>query len=516
MQPLLTVSLRHLFPTASFIGCANIQVSDARCSSYEIVPRSMFAVIAGRHQHGQEFIADAVRRGATSLLVETPHSSWELPQCVVPDVREAYARICHALFADPTRNLEVVGVTGTNGKTTTTWLVRSIIEAARGSCGLLGTIENSDGIGHVTSTLTTPGSRDLAMTMASTRKNLARYATLELSSHALDQKRSHGTQLDVAIITNLTQDHFDYHGSLEHYRSSKARIFSHLKHGGTAVLNADDPAMEYFRSFTRGTEVITFGMSSQSDVRGELIEQTAEGTHFRVTIQDESVLFFTPLIGSHNVSNALAAIAGCRKLGLSLEEMRSGIERLRHVPGRLQQVALGQPCHVWVDYAHTEDGLQRAIAALRPLVSGRLTVVFGAGGDRDPGKRPQMGRAASAADQAIITNDNPRSEQPEAIAAAILAGWCRFEPPEIVLDREVAIRSAIHASGPGDGVLVAGKGHEKFQIIGSQQIPFDDLNACLDAILSHPLRISWPASPRFRRCSALGQFHHLEESDRSA
>ena len=506
MQPLITVRLRHLFPTASFIGCADLRVREAVCSSAEVTAGCLFAAVPGTARHGREFVGEAVQRGARSLLLDRPIAECPLPQCVVPNVREAFARLCHALYADPTRHLGVVGVTGTNGKTTTTWMVRSILEAARGPSGLIGTIETSDGIGRGPASLTTPGSRELARLLALTRKNQVRFAALELSSHALDQCRTAGTQLDVAVVTNLTQDHFDYHGTFENYRLAKSRIFSHLKRSGTAVLNADDPAAMSLQPLTGSSQVVTYGLHPDAQVRGEVLDQSVDGTHFRVTAGSESAVSFTPLIGRYNISNALAAIASCRQLGLSLPEMTPGLERLSSVPGRMQRVQAGQPFEVWVDYAHTEDGLRGAIAAVRPLVTGRLTVVFGAGGDRDPGKRAPMGRAAAEADIAIVTSDNPRSECPEAIARQIVSGWPRSILPQVILDRESAIQQAIHAAGPGDGVLIAGKGHEEFQIIGTEKRPFRDIEVSRAAIASHPHKThDWPQPPHLLKVRSVGK-----------
>lgn len=496
MQPLITVRLRRLFPTASFIGCADLWVRNAACSSQEVTPDCLFAAVPGTVTHGREFVNEAIQRGATSLLLDRPLPDCPLPQCILPGVREAYARLCHSLFADPCRQLGVVGVTGTNGKTTTTWMVRSILEAARGPCGLVGTIENSDGIGRSPATLTTPGSRDLAILLASTRRNLVRFAALELSSHALDQSRTSGIQLDVAVITNLTQDHFDYHGTFENYRLAKSRIFCHLKRGGTAVLNADDPEAMSLWPLTGSSQVVTYGLHLDADVRGEILEQSVEGTRMRVTAGTESVDCFTPLIGTYNVSNALAAIASCRQLGLSLREMPLGLARLSLVPGRMQRVNCGQAFEVWVDYAHTDAGLCGAIAAVRPLVPGQLTVVFGAGGDRDSSKRALMGRAAADADHVIVTSDNPRSECPQAIVQQILSGWTRSTPPLVILDRAAAIQRAIHSAHPGDGVLIAGKGHEEFQIIGTNKQPFRDLDVARAALSAHPQREEiWPRQP---------------------
>ena len=516
MRPLITVSLRHLFPNASFIGCADMRVRDAVCTSAEVTPGALFAALPGTARHGRDYITDAIQRGAKSLLLDQPIPECALPQCIIPSVREAYSRLCHCLYADPTRYLGVVGVTGTNGKTTTTWMVRSILEAARGPSGLIGTIETSDGIGRCAATLTTPGSRDLALLLASTRRNLVKYSAIELSSHALDQDRSSGTQLDVAVVTNLTQDHFDYHGTFENYRLAKSRIFRLLKRGGAAVLNADDPAVMTLLPFTGSAQVVTYGLGLEAEVRGEILEEAAEGTHFRVSAGTTEAVCFTPLIGRYNVSNALAAIASCRQLGLSLHEMAPGLERLRLVPGRMQRISCGQSYEVWVDYAHTEDGLRGAIAAVRPLVPGRLTLVFGAGGDRDPGKRVLMGRAAAAADVVIVTSDNPRSESPEKIAREIVSGWPYPTPPQIILDREAAIQNAICSAGPGDGVLIAGKGHEEFQIIGTERRPFRDVEISREAITARLLREkNWPGAPhhmKIRNAGNVTEIHQAESS----
>ena len=517
MRPLITVSLRHLFPHASFIGCADLRVRDAACASAEVTPGALFAALPGTARHGREYVSDAIQRGAKSLLLDRPMPECPLPQCVIPSVREAYSRLCHCLYADPTRSLGMVGVTGTNGKTTTTWMVRSILEAARGPSGLIGTIETSDGIGRCAATLTTPGSHDLAMLLASTRRNLVKYAALELSSHALDQDRSSGTQLDVAVVTNLTQDHFDYHGTFANYRLAKSRIFGLLKRGGAAVLNADDAAVMTLLPLTGSSQVVTYGFSGEAEVRGEVLEETVEGSHFRVTVGTTSSVCFTPLIGRYNVSNALAAIASCRQLGLTVGEMVPGLERLRLVPGRMQRIDCGQPYEVWVDYAHTDDGLRGAIAAVRPLIRGRLTLVFGAGGDRDPGKRALMGRAAAAADVVILTSDNPRSESPEKIANEIVSGWPHATPPQILLDRETAIQAAIDSASPGDGVLIAGKGHEEFQIIGTEKRPFRDLEVSRAAITDRSLREkNWPGPPHLLKIRNAGNVSVILRAESSS
>ncbi len=500
MRPVMAVNLRSLFPTASFVGCADLRVTEAFSESGVVQPGGLFAALPGTRGHGIRYLPEAMTRGAMSLLTERAVPECQLPQCVVRDVRVAFGRLCHALYRDPSRTLNLAGITGTNGKTTTTYMIRAILEAAGHPTGLSGTIEIDDGEQAISSRLTTPGCRELAEWAAKLRRAGYRHAAMEVSSHALDQGRLAGMQLDVALVTNLTQDHFDYHGDIEAYRAAKAQIFGHIRPGGVAILNADDPgAMSFEPAAGSAARMVTFGFDERADVRARMLDTTVNGSVFEVTANDKTATLRTPLIGRHNVSNALAAIAVCRTFGIELSDMERGLAALTSVPGRMQRIATSEPFAAWVDYAHTDDGLRRAIAAVRPLIAGRLILVFGAGGDRDPIKRPLMGVAAASADLVFVTSDNPRSEAPEAIVRDILSGWPTATAlPQVVLDREAAIFAAVASAQPGDGVLIAGKGHEAYQQIGSEKRPFCDRETCRRAIDAHPSTMGCPAPHLFQ------------------
>jgi UDP-N-acetylmuramoyl-L-alanyl-D-glutamate--2,6-diaminopimelate ligase len=469
------VSARQVLPEAVVIGAEDLWIADACDHSSHVGPESLFAVIAGRRTHGRDFVAEAIRRNAMGLLVDTPLSGVTIPQCVVPDVRAGYARLCAAAAGQPTRRVRVVGVTGTNGKTTVAWMIRTILAAAGQRCGVLGTVEYSDGFETGPASLTTPDPRTLSHWLARMADRGTPFAAIELSSHALHQSRFAGHELATAIVTNVTQDHFDYHGSLEDYWSAKARILELVTPGGCVGLNLDDPqslAMQFRIPAT--VRRVTFGLTSTADISAQLLEQSLQGTRFRLTIHGESHTCSTSLVGRHNVSNCLAAAVATTALGVSPAQIIAGLEQFRGAPGRLERISAGQPFDVFVDYAHTDDALQRCLHSLRAITAGRLICVFGAGGDRDRSKRPLLGRAASLADLAIITSDNPRSEDPAKIIADIVPGYSGATPAVIEPDREAAIRLAMDRAQPGDCVLIAGKGHEQEQVVGSQRLAFDD------------------------------------------
>jgi UDP-N-acetylmuramoyl-L-alanyl-D-glutamate--2,6-diaminopimelate ligase len=484
IQSATPVSLRRLFASASFVGCGDIAVSDVTADSHACRAGSLFAALPGTVADGVDYIDEAIDRGATAVLVERPVTSAHVHQCVVPDVRRAYANICEALYGYPSRRLGIVGVTGTNGKTTVTWLVRAILEAAGWPTALLGTIEYSDGIESEPATLTTPCAKTISRWLATAAARATQYAAIELSSHALDQSRAASTLLDVAIVTNITQDHFDYHGTFGAYRKSKTRILEQLKRRGLVVLNADDPSTADLAALTsNGTQVRTFGLERDANVTAEHIQLTPRGSTFRLRTSVDSVDVRTHLIGRHNVANCLAAAVAAMHVGLPLPEIAEGIEALEFVPGRMERVESDRPFHVYVDYAHTEDALRRAVAAVREVTDGRVLCVFGAGGNRDRSKRPLLGRAAGEADVAVVTSDNPRHEHPHQIIDEILKG-CREASVAIHVEpnRAEAIRWAIAQAEPGDAVLVAGKGHETVQIVGEERRPFDDRSVCLAAL----------------------------------
>lgn len=478
------VSLRRLFPTASFVGCADVRVNDATERADRCAPGVLFAAKPGHRHDGADFAGEAVRRGAAALLVETPMAGLSVPQCVVPDVGRSFSVLCSNLAGRPMRSVRTVGVTGTNGKTTVTWLVRSLLGSAGHACGLLGTVEYSDGHLASPASLTTPETETFWDWFTAMAQRRTPFAAVELSSHALHQDRVAGAELEVGIVTNITRDHLDYHGTEAGYQASKAKLLSLVRPGGTVVLNQDDPSVDALRPrVPTGVDVMTFALARRAAVTADRIEQTPGGTRFRLSIRGRSVEVATPLVGRHNVANCLAAAAACEQFGLDVEQIADGLRRAGPPPGRLQRVSVGEPIEVFVDFAHTPDALANAIAAVRPVGGGRVLVVFGAGGDRDRSKRPLLGAAASAADVVVVTSDNPRSEDPNRIIEEILAGFdaerCEayVEP-----DRATAIALAVAAAQPGDVVLVAGKGHETTQKFADRTVAFDDRVAAAAAL----------------------------------
>jgi UDP-N-acetylmuramoyl-L-alanyl-D-glutamate--2,6-diaminopimelate ligase len=480
----MTVSLRRLLPDASFVGCADVVVSDITEHSGECASGAVFAAVPGTHRRGADYIPEALARGASAVMTSQPLAAIRVPQCVVADVRKAYAEVCHALSGYPSWRLGLAGVTGTNGKTTTTWLVRSILETAGRPCGILGTVEYSDGMERAAARLTTPDAKSFSRWLESMVSCRTRYAAVELSSHALDQHRAAGTLLDAAVVTNVTQDHFDYHGTAERYLAAKARILGMLKRSGLAVLNAEDPlTVALAEQIPATAQVCTFGIDSAADVFADRVRLSRQGSRFRLRHRAGEVDVYLPLVGRHNVANSLAAASVAMHFGLSLSDIAAGLEAVGAVPGRLEAVNCGQDFGVFVDYAHTDDALHRAIAAVREITTGRVYCVFGAGGDRDRSKRPLMGRAAAAADVPVVTSDNPRSEDPRAIIDDILPGFDDSSVlPHVEPNRASAIAWALEQAAPGDSVLIAGKGHERVQIVGSEHIPFDDASVCRKAL----------------------------------
>ena len=471
------MELRRVLPSASFVGSSQIRVSGAVCHTQDVRPGVLFAAIPGTTGDGQRFITEAIQRGAVAVLVRTPLPGVTVPQCVVPDVRRAYAQVCSAAAGHPAQTLKTVGITGTNGKTTTTWLVRGLLANAGLRCGLLGTVEYHDGVQGQTASLTTPDASVLSTWLARMVRAGTTHVALEASSHALDQDRISATGLDVAAITNITQDHFDYHGDFGAYCSVKERIWSHIKPGGIGIVNLDDPASAASRGSRTDVNFVTVSCEHRpADIRAEVIHTTLFGTAFELHLPHGSALVTSPLVGLHNVSNCLVAATAAWHLGLTAEQIAHGLSRPLLVPGRLQRIECGQSFAVFVDYAHTDDALRRCVQGLKQLTPGRVLVLYGAGGDRDRTKRPLLTQAAQTADFAMLTSDNPRTEDPQSIIRDCLAGASPTLPaPVAVVDRREAIREILSLARPGDSVLIAGKGHETEQIIGHERHHFDDV-----------------------------------------
>ena len=449
-----------------------VEVSGVQQDSRAVRPGDLFVAWSGSSHDAHDFLDGAVAAGAAAAIVERPVPGVAVPQIRVDNARLAAAVASGFVAGDPWRQLRTVGVTGTNGKTTTTLLLRGLLgrDAPCAAIGTLGVVGPDGRVEDGTSGLTTPGPVRLAEWLAALANSGVGGVVVESSSHALDQFRLDGIRFDVAAFTNLTRDHLDYHGSRERYLAAKARLLELGKDGATAVINADDDAWSVLR---HTGPVLTYGTRAGADLRATALRLSSRGSSFELAWQGARYPVELPLPGAFNVSNALCAAACALALGQKPETVAAGLAEATPVPGRLECIVRG-PFDVFVDFAHTPDALNQVLKALRPLVSGRLIVVFGAGGDRDPTKRSEMGAAVSRhADIVVVTSDNPRTEDPAAIVAQVSAGVTAADPVEIVSRRE-AIRWALGRARPGDAVLLAGKGHETYQIVGTETLPFDE------------------------------------------
>jgi len=441
--------------------------------SRRVEPGALFVAVRGSEADGHRFVADAVARGAAAVVVEAPVEAGA-PQVVVSDGRRAAIALARAWYGDPAGSLTMVGITGTNGKTTTTGIVRHLLNRQHDAASI-GTLGAFDGAGErVPSTagsLTTPGPVDLQATLAELRDRGMRAVVMETSSHSLDQGRLDGLVFQALGFTNLTRDHLDYHGTMEHYLAAKLKLLNLAAKDAAVAVNADDPV---WRAIPRTARTVSFGFHPEADLRATDPALDATGCRFRVEGRFGIAEVSLPLPGEFNVANALAAAAVVLGMGHSLGRVVERLNTVPQVPGRMERLA-SQPFVVLRDYAHTPDALERALAALRPVTPGRLIVLFGCGGDRDRGKRPIMGKiAGTLADLAVVTSDNPRTEDPEAIIADVMTGLPPGAPHLRVADRREAIRQALEAARSGDTVLLAGKGHETYQVIGKDYRPFDE------------------------------------------
>jgi UDP-N-acetylmuramoyl-L-alanyl-D-glutamate--2,6-diaminopimelate ligase len=456
----------------------DVEITALAYDNRRVEPATLFFCVPGFTRDGHDFAPDAVARGAAALVVERP-LGLGVPEVVVEDVRAAMAQAAARFHGDPSRRLQVVGVTGTNGKTTTAFLVREVLEAAGIRTGLLGTVKSVIGGREETVERTTPEAIDLQATLARMRAGGDAAAAIEVSSHALELRRADGVHYAAAVFTNLTQDHLDFHPDMESYFQAKRRLFTDLS-PGTAVINVDDP---YGRRLAEELpRAVTYAISNEADWRVTDLRTGFAGSDFVLWTPEAEAAIHIPLPGRFNVLNAVAALATARSLGVALEDGVRALSDAGRVPGRFEPVDAGQEFAVLVDYAHTPDSLENVLRAARDLAEGRVICVFGAGGDRDRGKRPLMGEiAARLADRAIVTSDNPRSEDPEAIIDAIVAGAER--PVEREPDRRAAIADAVAAARPGDVVVIAGKGHEQGQeFADGRKEPFDDVAVAREAL----------------------------------
>jgi UDP-N-acetylmuramoyl-L-alanyl-D-glutamate--2,6-diaminopimelate ligase len=453
----------------------NLPIAGVCEDSRRIRPGELFVARAGTKTDGARFLADAKARGAVAAVVQNPISDCSLPQIVVPDVNQAASILANAFFDRPDRAVRVLGITGTNGKTTTTYLLRHLLGKVGVRCGMVGTVEIDDGTSQCEAEMTTPSATQIAQLLAGMRDNGCRACAMEVSSHALDQGRTAGVRFAGAAFTNLTGDHLDYHKTMDQYAAAKAKLFASLDQSAVAAVNDDDPYTPRMIEDC-GARILRFGFNESADYRAMMPAITAAGTHFILRTPDGQTEVSMKLIGRHNIENALAAatLAG-EVFGLTVHQIASGLRDALGAPGRLQPVLCGQPFAVLVDYAHTDDALENVLTALRPLTRGKLRVLFGCGGDRDRTKRPRMARCAEKfADVVYVTSDNPRTENPAAIIDEIVTGLTRSKPAMVELDRHKAIERILGDARDGDVVLLAGKGHENYQIVGTEKRHFDD------------------------------------------
>ncbi len=485
--PVPMTTLLEALPDKTVLGNLPETVRGVAYDSRQVGPGELFVAVPGLKQDGRRYIADALGRGAAAVVVEGPDplGGTATGRIVVPSSREALARLADAYYGHPAKALTVIGITGTNGKTTTSYLVESLLRAGGRQTGLVGTIQYRIGAESLRAGQTTPEAVELQSLLARMVAAGVAAVAMEVSSHALALHRVDGIEFDAAVFTNLTQDHLDFHGTLEEYRKAKARLFRLLaeshKPRRAAVINGDDPAGAWMVEAldATGVEVVTFGMTAGAPVRPRVFSSGMAGIRLEAETPRGVVRVASPLVGEHNVMNLLGAIGVGLALAMDPDAIGRALSGVSTVPGRFERVEAGQPYLVVVDYAHTPDALERTLGTARKLVAlgGRLGVVFGCGGDRDRGKRPLMGEIATRlADRLWVTSDNPRSEQPEAIIAEIVAGIPRagLDRHVTILDRKAAIRSALAWARAGDVVVIAGKGHETYQIIGSEVLPFDD------------------------------------------
>ncbi len=479
LSALRAEALPELLGASEVRGALRGEWDMVRYDSRDVKPHDLFVAVSGLRQDGHAYVESAARRGARAAVVERFVPEAEVPQIRVPSSRRALAILAGEETGHPSRELTLAGVTGTNGKTTTAHLIRAVFEEAGMKAGFVGTVGYEFDGRRESAAHTTPEAPDLMRMLRDWRARGAKAVAMEVSSHALALERTYGLAFDVGVFTNLTQDHLDFHGTLEAYRDAKARLFRSETRGDrtkrfSGAVNTDDPVGRWLQTYTDGP-VVGFGTGDPADIRAEDVRLRPDGTSFRIRQGEETTEVSLRLRGAFNAMNALAAFAAGRTLGIPRSSIVAGIEKVASVPGRLEPVDEGQPFQVLVDYAHTPDALERALEAVRAFGPARVVCVFGCGGDRDKGKRPLMGAvAARLADRVILTSDNPRSEDPLAILREIEAGVRGARNVRTIPDRAEAIGAAIEACAAGDALLIAGKGHETYQILGVRTIPFDD------------------------------------------
>jgi UDP-N-acetylmuramoyl-L-alanyl-D-glutamate--2,6-diaminopimelate ligase len=474
-------------------GSVDRVVESIAYDSRRVQRNGLFVALRGEKSDGHQFIEQAVEKGATVVVTEREVQTPRATCVVVDNTRSALADLAGTFYQQPARRLKLAAVTGTNGKTTTTFLIKHICEKAGLRCGLLGTVRYEIGDRVLPAVRTTPESLEVYDLLAQIVNAGCKAAAMEVSSHAIALDRVRGLEWDVAVFTNLTQDHLDFHGTMENYFEAKAKLFTDLvdqksKQKPTAVINIDDRYGRLLAErLNKKVSVITYGLGVQADFRASNYHAEFAGTSYQLDARGKSYLVRVPLIGRFNVANSMAALAAASSMGISLREAILSLGRSPQVPGRLEAVPAKRQFQVFVDYAHSPDALLNVLKTARELSPRKLIVVFGCGGDRDKQKRPLMGRVADDnADFSIITSDNPRKEDPDAIIAEAAKGF-RSDRFEKITDRAKAIARAIELAQPRDIVLIAGKGHEAYQEFADHTVPFDDIQVARWALENRPL-----------------------------
>lgn len=486
------MQLRQLIKSIEPLGnepvTCDFEVRGVSCNSKDVGEDFVFVAIKGNRQDGSRFIDEALSAGARAIVVQGRNNAKarnfkNAAFIRVKDARSTLANLAVEFYGDPSSKVKVVGITGTNGKTTIAYLIEALVKEASLSAGVIGTINYRFKNKIIPSKNTTPGPVDLQSMLAEMKKQGIDYAVMEVSSHALEQDRTLGINFSSAIFTNLTQDHLDYHKTLRRYFLAKAKLFRNLRSGSFAVLNNDDKYSRQLKKMTRA-RIITYGIENDSDVMARNIRYSVNCTEFLLKAPGARLNFKIQLIGKHNIYNVLSAIAWAIKEGIDIKVIKSAVEKFSLVPGRLERVDFAGDFSVFVDYAHTEDALKNIMQALRHLARKRIIVVFGCGGERDRTKRPKMGKVVTElADYAIITSDNPRSEDPLDIIREVKKG-IRRKNYCVIPERRQAIEKSLSLAEAGDIVLLAGKGHENYQILKDRTVHFDDREVAAECLRS--------------------------------
>jgi len=463
-------------------GLVNVEIAGIAYDSRQVKPGWLFVAVGGHEVDGADFVPQALANGAVAVVSEgVMDVGARIAHLQVKSARRALAEIATAYYGDLSHQIKVVGVTGTNGKTTTGYMIRDLLRSGGHLPGLLGTVAYEVGERTIPAARTTPEAPDIHAMFQQMKEAGCDSAVMEVSSHAIDLKRVHGIDFFINVFTNLTQDHLDYHGDMETYFNVKASLFEQQvkKNHQSAVINIDDPwGRKMVDEKKIEAHIVTYGFHERAMVFASDASMEEGGTRFHVATPWGDAEVELQLLGRFNIHNALAALAAGGLFGIDLKVMVQALSEIKAIPGRLERVPNRKHRQVFIDYAHTDDALKNVLTTLREVCKGRLVVVFGCGGNRDQGKRKKMGQmAAELADYSIVTSDNPRKEEPRLIAADIIEGFARPEQFEIVLDRHEAIQRGIHKIGRKDILLVAGKGHEIYQEIGGTVVPFSDLEA---------------------------------------